>query len=95
MSDLIPIGTPQPSDDSDRTWHVCDINREQGEWGWGIDCERCRGERTGHRGASSNPYFNIEHLKRQNREGVTTAEEVRDVLANVKPEDREKIARAR
>ena len=39
--------------------------------------------------------FNIHHLSRQNREGVTTAEEVRDVLSNVKPEDREKIGRAR
>ena len=40
-------------------------------------------------------HFNIHHLSRQNREHITTAGEVRDVLANVKPEDREKIGRAR
>ncbi len=85
---------PQPSDDSDQTWHVCSVDDPDGEWGWGIVCDRCAVEKTGHLGASSLPYFNIEILKRQNREGRTTAEEVREVLANVKPEDRDKIGRA-
>jgi len=39
-------------------------------------------------------HFSIHHLKRQNAEGRTTAEEVREVLSNVKPQDRDKIARA-
>ncbi len=39
--------------------------------------------------------FNIHHLKRQNREGTTTASEVREVLSGVKPEDRDKITRSK
>ena len=39
-------------------------------------------------------HFNIHHLKRQNVDGITTAGEVREVLSNVKPQDRDKIARA-
>ena len=79
----------RPPDDSDRTWHVHDDDT----WGWDIHCDVCYTPRvvTPYRG----PNFAIEILKRQNREGRTSAEEEREVLDGVKPEDRDKIIRAR
>ncbi len=68
------------------TYHVHDDE----SWQWDAVCEVCVVVRPA---AGAMPGFNIAHLHRQNVLGVTTAEEVKDVLSNVKPEDREKIGR--
>ena len=78
-----------PSDDCQDTWHI----HENSSWAWGINCDDCHTAPDWH--GYDGPNINIMHLKRQNAEGRTTAEEVREVLSNVKPEDREKITRAR
>lgn len=76
----------RPDNDSLATWH----EHDDGTWAWAAVCEVCRVERPV---AGAMPGFNIHHLHRQNVLGTTTEEEVRDVLSNVKPEDRDKIGR--
>ena len=80
-----PHGYP---DEPCPTYHIHD----DGGWEWGAVCGVCVAsvEPAGAKG----PYFNIYHLRRQNALGVSTRQEVADVLSNIKPEDRDKIGRA-
>ena len=62
---------------------------------WSCRSKVCEDLRSRPMPESDGPSFNIHHLKRQNREGSTTASEVREVLENVSPERMEQIDRAR
>jgi len=80
-----------PPDDSPDTWHV----HEDSSWAWGIECDYCAGVKNGKLYANTAPLYSIGHLRRQNQYGTTSASEEREVLSGVKPEDRDKIGRAR
>ena len=83
------IGNPRGyPDEPCETWHVHD----DGGWEWGAVCGVCVAAKPV--AVAGGPYFNVAHLHRQNVMGTTTAEEVRDVLSNIKPEDRDKYGRA-
>ncbi len=67
----------RPDDDADFTWHENDNH-----WGYGINCDDCRGTKDGARYAHTAPMVNIRHLKRQNELSITAAGEEREAIGD-------------